>query len=220
MAGSITKADVHAGLFALSSDTWYVALGRCGPSNEGIYASKVNTEVSNSLCFSPAQPAPGSDSATKDSLADVGTMGGMQMIRLASGASSPAMVQQIFSLIAPPANPLELPVDRLSYFQGTASGCSGNAIFSFTKVNKGGVQRGWGERDVRVNPVYDLPEGWTIDDLRHEVLYEQATFRGMVERPTFDILHPWAERPLLITVFDLLPATRSSDRCPTTQAIR
>lgn len=193
-----------------ASDSWYVGLGRCGDTNEGLLVSKVNTPDPSPVCLSSIQAAPSADAATQAAVTDLVTTSGTDLLRL----DTASQVKQVFSVIAPPANPLELPVDRLGYFQATATSCSSKAIFSFASVNGSApTQRGWGERDVRINSVYELPTEWTEEKLRHEVLYEQAAFRGIVERPTFDILHPFNERPLLVTVFDLLPLVRSADRC-------
>jgi hypothetical protein len=162
------------------------------------------------VCLSSIQAAASANAATQSAVTDLGNSAGTELIR----SSSTSQIKQVFSVIAPPANPLELPVDRLGYFQATATSCSSKAIFSFTSVNGSApTQRGWGERDVRINSVYELPTEWTEEKLRHEILYEQAAFRGIVERPTLDILHPFNERPLLVTVFDLLPLVRSADRC-------
>lgn len=193
-----------------ANDSWYVGLGRCGETSEGILVSKVNTPDPSPACLSSIQAVTSADAATQSAVAELGNTAGTELIRI----DSTSQVKQVFSVIAPPANPLELPVDRLGYFQATATSCSGKAIFSFASVNGSGpTQRGWGERDVRINPVYELPTEWTEEKLRHEILFEQAAFRGIVERPTFDILHPFNERPLLVTVFDLLPLVRSADRC-------
>ncbi len=214
MGASATFAAGLSGPKLSPKDGWYVALGRCGESSEGVLASKVNTAETSPVCLSPAQAATAADAATQSAVTDLGTAGGTELMRVESGATSSAKVNQVFAVIAAPANPLELPVDRLQYFQATATNCSANAMFTFSTVNDSGrTQRGRGERDVRINPVYELPTEWTIEKLRHEIIYEQAAFRGMVERPTFDILHPFAERPLLVTVFDLLPLARSTERC-------
>ena len=198
-----------------ANDAWFVAVGRCGANDEGVLASRVNQENTNALCLTPVMASRFADDATKSLIPEIGQVGGTEVIRVEAGAANSAQVRQVFTVIAAPANPLDLPVDRLSYYQAKASNCSERAHFSFTRLEDRGshLLRGWGERDVRVNPAYDLPEGWTIEDLRRELLFEQATFRGIVERPTFDILHPFAERPLLVTVFELLPAARTADRC-------
>jgi len=214
LGASAVFAGAQSGPRLSPNDEWYVALGRCGEASAGVLAAIVNTPDTSPICLSPLQAASSADAATLSAVTELGNSGGSELMRVESGASSSATVKQIFSVIAPPANPLELPVDRLQYFQATATACSGNAIFSFSTVNnRSRTQRGWGERDVRINPVYELPTEWTIEKLRHEILFEQAAFRGIVERPTFDILHPFAERPLLVTVFDLLPAVRSTERC-------
>ncbi len=197
-----------------ANDSWYVALGRCGENAEGVLSSKVNMPESNPVCFAPVQTAPSADAATQAAVVDIANAGGTELIRVETKDLPTATIKQVFTVIAPPANPLELPVDRLQYYQASATDCSGKAIFSFTTVNGKQTQRGWGERDVRINPVYELPTEWTLEKLRQEILFEGASFRGIVERPTFDILHPFAERPLLVTVFDLLPLVRSTERCP------
>lgn len=193
-----------------TNDSWYVALGRCSETSEGVLVSKVNTPDPSPVCLPSLQAASSADAATQSAVTDLGHTTGTDLLRI----DARAQVKQVFSVIAPPANPLELPVDRLGYFQATATNCSDKAIFSFASVNGSApAQRGWGERDVRMNAVYELPTEWTEEKLRHEILFEQAAFRGIVERPTFDILHPFNERPLLVTVFDLLPLVRSVDRC-------
>lgn len=205
---------------SLANDAWYIAIDRCGDNADGLLSSRVNQENSKPVCLTPVIASRSADEATISVVPEIGSVGGTEIIRIEGGSANSAKVRQVFTVITTPANPLDLPVDRLSFYQATASSCSQKSRFSFTPLNNRGllgsrVLRGWGERDVRVNPAYDLPEGWTIEDLRHEVLFEQAAFRGIVERPTFDILHPFAERPLLVTVFDLLPAVRTSDKCPT-----
>lgn len=205
-SADVARAQSSARLSA--NDSWYVGLGSCGET--GVLLSKVNTPDPNPVCLSSIQAAASADAATQAAVTDLTNTAGTELIRINSASE----VKQVFSVIAPPANPLELPVDRLGYFQATATSCSNKAIFSFTSVNgSGSTQRGWGERDVRINAVYELPTEWTEEKLRHEILFEQAAFRGIVERPTFDILHPFNERPLLVTVFDLLPLVRSEDRC-------
>jgi hypothetical protein len=204
------RAEAQVSLRLSANDSWHVGLGRCGETNDGLLLSKVNKSDSSPVCLPSLQAAASADAATQSAVLELGNSSGTELIRI----DSASQVRQIFSVIAPPANPLELPVDRLGYFQATATNCSDKAIFSFASVNGSGpTQRGWGERDVRINPVYELPTEWTEEKLRHEILFEQAAFRGIVERPTFDILHPFNERPLLVTVFDLLPLVRSTDRC-------
>ncbi len=206
-------------LAIVSSDVFYVAVGRCGSAGAGVSVSKVNA-VAAPRCLAGVVPSSGVDAATGSAVPGVGTAPGTEVVRVEAGATSPARVRQLFSIVTPPANPLDVPVDGLQFFQATASSCTTASITTFAPVNDAGflgskVQRSWGDGDVRVNAAYPLPVGWTDARLRHEVLYEQAAFRGIVERPTFDILHPFAERPLLVTVFDLLPVVRSADRCTT-----
>jgi hypothetical protein len=208
--GLLAQWGATADVAWAQSDSWHVGLGSCGETNEGVLLSKVNTPDPSPVCLPAIQAAASADAATQSAVTDLGKTSGTELIRL----DSKSQVKQVFSVIAPPANPLELPVDRLGYFQATSTNCSSKAIFSFTSVNgKNPTQRGWGERDVRINAVYELPTEWTEEKLRHEILFEQAAFRGIVERPTFDILHPFNERPLLVTVFDVLPLARSADRC-------
>lgn len=201
-----------------AQDGWYVALGPCELDSAGLLVSRVNAPNAAPECLTTVIPSAAADAATQLAVADLGRDPGRDLLRIEADSRAPSKVRQIFTVVGTPANPLETPVDRLQFYQGSATGCKASALFSFSSLNNAGLfakgtLRAWGETDVRVNAVYDLPEGWTLERLRYEVLYEQAAFRGIVERPTFDILHPRAERPLLVTVFDLLPTVRSTNRC-------
>jgi hypothetical protein len=189
-----------------------------GSCTNGVVAARVNRSDS-ATCRPHVVPAAGADHATSDSVAALGELSNLELMRVERGANNTITpVGQVFHPATSLFAPLEQAVSGQRFFQVRASDCTDKASFSAFPLNDVGVfgfniQRARGFGDIRVSYARPFPPELTEQRVRHEVLYEQATFRGMVERPTFDILHPYAERPLLITVFDLLPVERDQDRC-------
>jgi hypothetical protein len=213
VAGSTTLSSM---VYA-AADAWYLVKGPCSSSELGLSVEKLNAPEALETCLDSVQASSRADVATQDALQRVDDAAATAVVRVEADIREPALVSEVYETIAGPIVPLQ--VDRLRYYQASAAACDPKAVVSFRAVHDSGlfglkVQRGRGERDIRVNTIYELPTEWTLERVRHEILYERALFRGIVERPTFDILRPNAERPLLVTVFDVLPRVRSEDACP------
>jgi hypothetical protein len=216
---SMVKVSVFLSFQAFAAtDAWYLSQGACPSSATVIAATQLNAKDATETCLGPLQSSLRADPATKDAVQHIGETSATTVLRVVGGVKTPAVISEVYETIAGPIVPLQ--VDRLQYYQATVASCDPKASFSFRAVNDSGlfglkVQRGRGERDIRVNTIDELPTEWSLERVRYEILYERAVFRGLVERPTFDILRPDAERPLLVTVFDVLPRVRSQDSCPT-----
>jgi hypothetical protein len=196
-------------LNVLRREGFHVALGRCA----GIQAKLVNRATAAETCIAPVRA---NDAATAAALPTIGRSRGEALFHAERPFGQTATtVLAIFRPVAPLYRALDAN-DPLRFYQVTASSCAESARFDAADLNVVffGTKTAWGMRDIRVTYARELPAGWDEDRVRREVLYERAAFRGNVERPTFDILHPDAERPLLVTVFDLLPVVRSANRCP------